>query len=1261
MILIKSFTNLLLLSAILLFAGCVNSSKKEEVKTDPGIVNRLLATNITPADFPAKVQSIITLQYSSVDNDVASSCALSSVSGVSVTQSCSCAQGICMVGVTAPYYYTGAGSFSFNVTAAGKTSTTGKATFNVLAPLAGSNIAPTISTIAAATTTEGAAVSASFTVGDEDSAISCSNVTVASSNTTLIPNANVVVSGSGGNCVVTVTSVMNQTGLSNITLTLTDTGTPLPAKTAVSTFAVTVTAFNDPPTISSVSGKTTLEDTPITNIGFTIGDVDSSLSCSNVTASSSNTVLVANANITIGGTAPNCTVALSPTLNQSGTTTISLTVHDNGTPMPSKSTTTSFSLVVAAVNDAPVIATIPAQTGTENVSKAVNFTITDVDSNLTCNGSVAVTSSNTTLVPNTNITLTGIAPNCTATITPASNQYGTTTLTVTVSDNGFPMPIMSATTSFNLQIAKVNRAPTISAIGNQTTNEDTPKGGITFTISDSDSTVFCSNVTGTSSNTSIVANSSIVVTGTAPNCVATINPAANAYGSVNITLTISDNGTPMPAMTATSVFSLAIAAVNDVPIISSVANQSIGEGTPSSPIALTITDVDSSLSCASSVTASSSNATLIPNANIVFSGTAPNCTMVITSASGLDGTATITLTLTDSGNPAPVKTATTSFSVNVTQVNDPPAISVIAGQTTNEDTALSGIAFTITDSDSSVYCANVVGTSSNTAIVPNENIIITGSAPNCFAAVSPLLNASGSVMITLTLTDNGSPLPAKTATSAFALAIEAVNDAPTISSITNKSIEEDNPTSAISFTVSDVDSTLTCNGSVAGTSSNTAVVSNSGIAIAGTIPNCSVVITPEAGQSGSTTITLTVTDNGTPMPALFVTTTFDVNVSPVPDLSGTLSLANNISGIGSSYAANTYAKILHLTGLSVDEVPESVEVCLGTSSGSCDVSTWVEATGFSQTGSVPNISIDGAYRMKSAQGGAQSFSLTPSCGSTHNYYYSVRVTNSSSKVSNAISTPAWTFWEPSCLGTLAQWLDAMEASTVSFASGSSVATWTDKSSNARSVSGLSGKYPTYTSSELGAGYPGMKFDGSSQVFTRNSFVYALGSTSIFTVIKSAASAGKAVFSEGGAMGSEVSYTPLMSSASNTMTGLIVNGSDVTELDLPVTSSPLFDGSVRLAMVQDSGSSYVTYSNGIRQDEAATSYTRGVSSPTTFHLGARYKNGDDSLWMPGAIGEFIVTSGVLSSLNRQKLEGYSAHKWGVSSNLPAGHPYKSAAP
>jgi Right handed beta helix region len=101
------------------------------------------------------------------------------------------------------------------------------------------NIAPTISDIADQTTTAGVAVGPiNFTVGDANT--DALTVTVSSSNTALVPNANIVVGGSGANRTLTITPLPGQTGTTTITITLSD------GETQVSdSFVLTVNSYKN--------------------------------------------------------------------------------------------------------------------------------------------------------------------------------------------------------------------------------------------------------------------------------------------------------------------------------------------------------------------------------------------------------------------------------------------------------------------------------------------------------------------------------------------------------------------------------------------------------------------------------------------------------------------------------------------------------------------------------------------------------------------------------------------------------------------------------------------------------------------------------------------------------------------------------------------------------------------------------------------------------------------------------------------------------
>ncbi|MGE3843690.1 MAG: Ig-like domain-containing protein, partial [Vicinamibacterales bacterium] len=82
------------------------------------------------------------------------------------------------------------------------------------------------------------------------------------------------------------------------------------------------------PTISDIASQSTNISTATSAIAFTVGDADVAASMLTVTASSSNTTLVPNGNITLGGSGANRTITLTPATGQTGTSTITVTVSD---------------------------------------------------------------------------------------------------------------------------------------------------------------------------------------------------------------------------------------------------------------------------------------------------------------------------------------------------------------------------------------------------------------------------------------------------------------------------------------------------------------------------------------------------------------------------------------------------------------------------------------------------------------------------------------------------------------------------------------------------------------------------------------------------------------------------------------------------------------------------------------------------------------------------------------------------------------------
>jgi fibronectin type 3 domain-containing protein len=317
----------------------------------------------------------------------------------------------------------------------------------------------------------------------------------------------------------------------------------------------------------------------------------------------------------------------------------------------------------------PQISTIPNQVTLEDTAKVVSFTASR-GTNLTGTLSFTASSSDSALVPAADILIAGSFPNYTATLTPRPNSFGVATITLTVTDG-----TQATSSSFVLTVNSVNDAPSLNSIGNLSISEDAGLQSIALTGINSGAPNENQNLTiqAVSSNPALIP--APVVTYTTPSATGTLrfSPATNANGSATITVTLNDGQGNNNI--ATRSFNVAVAAVNDAPAISSIPGVLTTAGTPTTQIPFTIQDVDSP---SLSLSASSSDSTLLPTSSIIFSGTGNSRTVQLTPATGLTGQCSITIAVTDGQ-----LTASTIFPLTVTPSNATPMISAIPNQSTD--------------------------------------------------------------------------------------------------------------------------------------------------------------------------------------------------------------------------------------------------------------------------------------------------------------------------------------------------------------------------------------------------------------------------------------------------------------------------------------------------------------------------------------------------------------------------------------------------
>ena len=132
---------------------------------------------------------------------------------------------------------------------------------------------------------------------------------------------------------------------------------------------VTVTiAPNTPPTLSSLSDQSISENGATSAIRFTVGDRESDSAILNVTATSSHAALVADDDIQLGGSGANRTVTITPTANQYGSTTVTLTVQDE----QGATTSDRFSVTVSRL-PSPTVNAHDGSLGLEETVAAKDF------------------------------------------------------------------------------------------------------------------------------------------------------------------------------------------------------------------------------------------------------------------------------------------------------------------------------------------------------------------------------------------------------------------------------------------------------------------------------------------------------------------------------------------------------------------------------------------------------------------------------------------------------------------------------------------------------------------------------------------------------------------------------------------------------------------------------------------------------------------------------------------------------------------------
>ncbi|HEX9366462.1 MAG TPA: hypothetical protein VF921_07535 [Vicinamibacterales bacterium] len=226
-------------------------------------------------------------------------------------------------------------------------------------------------------------------------------------------------------------------------------------------------------------------------------------------------------------------------------------------------------------------------------------------------------------------------------------------------------------------------------------------------------------------------------------------PAPDAFGSTDVAVTVTA-GVGGTARTTTKTFRLTIAPVNDRPTIDAPPDSTATVGVPLTVPLAGIGTGAANETQALTVTAVSSNPSVVPNPVVTYGTPAATGALTITAAAA--GVAVITVTVDD--GQAANASASRTFTVTASaRINTPPTITPIADIHTIEGTTLPAVAFTIGDAETPAAALTVTFRSANGTLIPASGIAITGTDAARGLTLVNAPNKIGAGRIVVTVSD----------------------------------------------------------------------------------------------------------------------------------------------------------------------------------------------------------------------------------------------------------------------------------------------------------------------------------------------------------------------------------------------------------------------------------------------------------------------------------------------------------------------------
>lgn len=256
-------------------------------------------------------------------------------------------------------------------------------------------------------------------------------------------------------------------------------------------------------------------------------------------------------------------------------------------------------------------------------------------------------------------------------------------------------------------------------------------------------------------------------------------------------------------------------------------------------------------------------------------------------------------------------------------------------------------------------------------------------------------------------------------------------------------------------------------------------------------------------------------------------------------------------------------------------------------------------------------------------------------------------------------------WTPAQLTTTTLWLDANDSTTVTSSlvgSNLEVHNWRDKSGFDRHVTQSSTiSRPYYVTSTWGNQLRVLRFDGTND--------FMVGSVAISNIITSIRYSAFVV-----GMATSITDSNILPDREDAfwsddggwrgiyLTGSAnpsVGGYNYSGGNVPFTATTSYTLSSGSVMGMQMNIDTVSFRLNGNTEVLSSTFTPTGIVANNFQVGRNWNI--NTACLNGEIGEVILTNTVLPQVDRQRVEGYLAHKWGLVASLPSTHPYKIDPP